>query len=158
MASLAYDVTPNVTAYATWSNGFLAGGFNYYAADSLSTFYYQPEHTMNYEVGLKTNWFNRKLTANVAVFYTDIRDKQVREEDPAGGIGVWKFTNAGRAHSQGVEVELIGKPFAGLELQGGKSGFGARMSLMSLTPPNASATVPATCWWRMANRKCSVHR
>ncbi|EFL52428.1 TonB-dependent receptor [Solidesulfovibrio fructosivorans JJ]] len=119
MASLAYDVTPNVTAYATWSNGFLAGGFNYYAADSLSTFYYQPEHTTNYEVGLKTNWFNQKLIANVSVFYTDIRDKQVREEDPAGGIGVWKFTNAGRAHSQGVEVELTGKPLAGLELQGG---------------------------------------
>jgi iron complex outermembrane receptor protein len=119
MASLAYDLTPNATAYATWSNGFLAGGFNYYAADSLSTFYYQPEHTTNYEVGLKTNWFDNKLTANLALFYMDIRNKQVREEDPAGGIGVWKFTNAGRAHSQGVEVELTGKPFAGLELQGG---------------------------------------
>lgn len=119
MASLAYDITPNATAYATWSNGFLAGGFNYYAANSLTTFYYQPEHTTNYEVGLKTNWFDNKLTANLALFYMDIRDKQVREEDPNGGIGVWKFTNAGRAHSQGVEVELTGKPLPGLELQGG---------------------------------------
>lgn len=119
MASLAYDLTPNATAYATWSNGFLAGGFNYYAADSLSTFYYQPEHTTNYEVGLKTNWFDNKLTANLALFYMDIRNKQVREEDPAGGVGVWKFTNAGRAHSQGVEVELTGKPLTGIELQGG---------------------------------------
>ena len=119
MASLAYDITPRATAYATWSNGFLAGGFNYFSANSLETFYYQPEHTTNYEVGLKTNWFDNKLTANLALFYMDIRDKQVREEDPNGGVGVWKFTNAGRAHSQGVEVELTAKPFAGLELQGG---------------------------------------
>jgi iron complex outermembrane receptor protein len=119
MASLAYDVTPNATAYATWSNGFLAGGFNYFSANSLETFYYQPEHTTNYEVGLKTHWFDNKLTANLALFYMDIRDKQVREEDPNGGVGVWKFTNAGRAHSQGVEVELTAKPLTGLELQGG---------------------------------------
>jgi len=119
MASLAYDITPNATAYATWSNGFLAGGFNYFSANSLETFYYQPEHTTNYEVGLKTNWFDRKLMANVAFFYTDIRDKQVREEDPNGGIGAWKFTNAGQAHSQGVEVELTARPATGLELQGG---------------------------------------
>ncbi len=119
MASLAYDITPRATAYATWSNGFLAGGFNYFSANSLETFYYQPEHTTNYEVGLKTNWFDNKLTANLALFYMDIRDKQVREEDPNGGVGVWKFTNAGRAHSQGVEVELTAKPLTGLELQGG---------------------------------------
>ncbi len=119
MASLAYDITPNATAYATWSNGFLAGGFNYYSANSLETFSYQPEHTTNYELGLKTNWFDKKLTANLTLFYMDIRDKQVREEDPNGGVGVWKFTNAARAHSQGVEVELTARPLDGLELQGG---------------------------------------
>lgn len=119
MVSLAYDITPDATAYATWSNGFLAGGYNLFSANSLATFSYEPEHTTNYEAGLKTSWLNKALTANVSAYYTDIRDKQVREEDPAGGVGVWKFTNAGRAHTQGVEVELTAKPLEGLELQGG---------------------------------------
>ncbi|QJT10962.1 TonB-dependent receptor [Oceanidesulfovibrio marinus] len=119
MVSLSWDVTSNVTAYGSWSNGFLAGGYNYFSADSLGTFFYDPEHTTNYELGLKTNWFSKKLLANISAFYIDIRDKQVREEDPNGGIGVWKYTNAASAHSIGVELELKARPLPGLELTGG---------------------------------------
>jgi iron complex outermembrane receptor protein len=82
MASLAYDITPNATAYATWSNGFLAGGFNYYSANSLETFSYQPEHTTNYELGLKPNWFDKKLTANSHPFLYGYPRQAGAEERP----------------------------------------------------------------------------
>ena len=119
MVSLAYDFTPNVTAYATFSKGFLAGGFNFYSATTGDSFAYQAEHSTNYEMGVKTNWLDNALSVNATVFYTDIADKQVREEVPGAGLGVWKFTNAAQAHTQGVELEGVYRPLPGLQLSAG---------------------------------------
>jgi iron complex outermembrane receptor protein len=119
MASIAYDFTPNVTAYATYAQGFLAGGYNYFSAEDEETFSYDAEYTTNYEVGLKTNWLDKRLTANLALFYTDIDDKQVLEEEPGGGIGTWDFTNAAKAHSMGFELEVKARPISGVEVFGG---------------------------------------
>lgn len=119
MASLSWDITDNLTTYATWSQGYLPGGFNVFSASNKDNFYYDPEYSTNYELGLKTNWLDNKLLANVSVYYSSIRDKQVREEDPSGGVGTWKFTNSAKAHSTGVEFELKAYPFEGLELRGG---------------------------------------
>jgi iron complex outermembrane receptor protein len=119
MASLAYDLNRNLTMYATFSTGYLAGGYNYFSSNNLDTFSYEPEYTNNYEVGLKTSWLGGKLLGNLALFYTDIRDKQVREEDPHGGVGVWRFTNAAQAHSTGGELELTARPLSGLIITAG---------------------------------------
>jgi len=119
MASIAYDFTPNVTGYTVYSKGFLAGGFNFYSATSSDSFAYEAEHSTNYEVGLKTNWLDNTLGLNATVFYTDISDKQVREEVPGAGVGVWKFTNAAQAHTQGVEIEASYSPISALQLSAG---------------------------------------
>ena len=119
MASLSYDLNRNLTAYASFSTGYLAGGYNYFSSTNQDTFSYEPEYTYNYEVGLKSSWLRGKLLGNLAVFYTDIRDKQVREEDPDGGIGAWRFTNAAQAHSTGGELELTARPVTGLVITAG---------------------------------------
>ncbi len=119
MISLAYDFTPHVTAYSTVSRGFLAGGFNFYSATDEESFAYDAEHVLNYEVGVKTNWLDNTLTFNTTVFYMDITDKQVREEIPGGGTGVWKFTNAAEAHTQGVELEGQYRPIPELQFIAG---------------------------------------
>lgn len=119
MASLSWDVTDNVTTYATWAQGYLPGGFNVFSASNRNNFYYKPEYSTNYELGFKTNWLDNRLLANMAFFHSQIRDKQVREEDPSGGVGVWKFTNSAQAHSTGAELELKAYLFSGLELRGG---------------------------------------
>lgn len=119
MVSLAYDFTPNVTAYTTVSRGYLAGGFNYYSAISKDSFAYEAEHSTNYEAGLKTNWLGKRLTLNATVFYTDITDKQVREEVSGAGLGVWKFANAAQAHTQGIELEGQYRPMDGLQFIAG---------------------------------------
>lgn len=119
MASASLDVTDNLTTYASWSQGYLPGGFNVFSASSKDTFYYKPEYSTNYELGLKTHWLDNKLQANVSAFYSDIRDKQVREEVPSAGIGTWKFTNSAKAHTSGVELEVRAYPLEGWELRGG---------------------------------------
>lgn len=119
MASVSLDVTDNLTTYASWSQGYLPGGFNVFSSSSKDTFYYKPEYSTNYELGLKTHWLGNKLQANVSTFYSDIRDKQVREEVPSAGIGTWKFTNSAKAHTSGIELEVRTYPLAGWELRGG---------------------------------------
>lgn len=118
-ATLAYDITGTVTAYATVSRGFLAGGYNYSSSTSEDTFTYNPEYTTNYELGLESAWFENRLTANFAVFYTQVEDKQVRQEDPTGGVGAWTFANADEAHIQGLELEMLARPIQEVELSAG---------------------------------------
>jgi len=118
-ATLAYDLSRDVTAYATWSQGYLAGGYNPFSATSAETLTYKPEHTTNYELGLKTAWLGGRLTANAAVFHTEVRDKQVRQEVPGGGVGAWTFANANEVHVDGAELELKALALPGLELNAG---------------------------------------
>ncbi|WP_027721186.1 TonB-dependent receptor [Maridesulfovibrio zosterae] len=119
MGSIAYDFNSHVTAYTTVSTGFLAGGFNFYSATDADSFAYDAEHTLNYEAGIKTNWFENKLTFNLTGFYTDITDKQVRESVAGGGVGAWKFSNAAEAHTQGIELEGRYKPIPELQFIAG---------------------------------------
>ena len=116
MASASYALRENLTAYATWSRGWLSGGYNYFSATDEDNFSYDPEYTDNFEVGLKTHLFQRRLKADLSLFYIDIDDKQVREEVPGGGPGVWKFSNAAKAHTKGFELEITALPLANLEL------------------------------------------
>ncbi|MFW5487850.1 MAG: TonB-dependent receptor [Desulfovibrio sp.] len=114
--SLAYDFTTNVTAYATWSQGYLAGGYNYNMATNSDNLAYDPEHSTNYETGLKSSWFDNRLTANLALFYIQIDDKQVME---GYGMSEWRIRNAAKAHSTGGELELVLLPCEGLQIDAG---------------------------------------
>ena len=116
--SLAYDFTHDIMSYASVSKGYLAGGYSYNFATGPENFTYDPEYTWNYEIGVKTSWFDKKLKANLSLFYIDIEDKQVTEYVP-GVMGARKITNAAEAHSQGVELELQARPVNGLDLIAG---------------------------------------
>jgi iron complex outermembrane receptor protein len=114
--TVAYDLADGATAYATWSQGYLAGGYNYNLATSSSNLTYDPEYTTNYEIGLKTAWLGGALTVNTALFHIEMEDKQVME---GTGNTNWKITNAGKAHSTGGELEARWTPLEGLALDGG---------------------------------------
>ena len=116
--TLAYDFTDDIMSYAAVSKGYLAGGYSYNFATGPENFTYDPEYTWNYEMGVKTSWFDKKLKANLSLFYIDIEDKQVTEYIP-GVMGARKIINAAEAHSQGVELELQARPVNGLDLIAG---------------------------------------
>lgn len=103
--NLQYDVSDNVNAYAQWSKGFKSGGANlpggageYAGSGGL----YRPETIDAYEIGLKTQSTDRRLTANFAAFYYDYRDLQVTI---TRGVNVTLVQNA-PASVYGVEGEL----------------------------------------------------
>lgn len=57
----------------------------------------------SYEAGLKTQFFDDALRANLAIFYNDYKDLQVSFYDPVY-VGS-RRGNAGQAHTYGVELE-----------------------------------------------------
>lgn len=100
-----YEVTPDVRLYAKYVDGFKAGGFNgiEHTGDPAN-FSFEPEYVDGYEIGLKTQPFDR-LTVNVAVFRNDFSGLQVSvsQNTSTGVLNV--IANAGGARAQGVEVE-----------------------------------------------------
>ena len=97
----------------------LTGGFNYGTAIDNSTFTYDPEYTWNYEVGIKTEWLNHRLQANLALFYIAMSDKQVREMQYGEGGFTAKIDNAAKTHSKGFELELKARPASGWDISTG---------------------------------------
>lgn len=113
-ASISYDLTADDMIYATVAKGYLTGGFNWCMNPTQDTFHFDPEYSWNYEVGLKSNWLNNKLMANLAVFYITIDDKQVTVVEPDTRLNT--ITNAAEAYSYGVEIQLRAKPATGLDV------------------------------------------
>ncbi len=67
---------------------------------------YKPEKSWNYELGVKTQWLNGRLTADVTIFFIDCRDQQLTMFPPGMTTGRI-MTNAGQTYSKGVEVSTI---------------------------------------------------
>ncbi|HWM66784.1 MAG TPA: TonB-dependent receptor, partial [Steroidobacteraceae bacterium] len=114
-----YHATDNALLYASVATGFKSGGFTGSASTAaVAAAPFGPEKATNYEVGAKTELFNRRVRANLATFYTDYRDLQVtRFFQPIGTtFGQFITENAGQALLQGVELELSAHPFRNLEV------------------------------------------
>jgi outer membrane receptor protein involved in Fe transport len=104
-----YSFDDRVMAYAHYSRGFKAGGFN--VADTTAVpgnFPFDPEHVDAYEIGLKSEWLDRRLTLNLAAFRMNYSDLQVSIPGTSpGGASVNFIRNAASARSQGIELEAV---------------------------------------------------
>jgi iron complex outermembrane recepter protein len=110
--------TDDILVYATYSRGFKSGGYDLRATSlNGSVTPYKPQYTNAYEAGWKSSFFDNHLTANIAAFYNQITDVQVRAtSNGALGIPVSSLINAGKAHTYGGELELAANPTRGLTL------------------------------------------
>ncbi len=118
LGTATYKFTPDVFGYATISQGGRAGGPNP-ATGNLPTSVQQtvlPERIENYEVGIKSAWFDQKLTANIAAFVMVDHNYIAFGQSNLGGVTATYLTNAKRAESRGVEVDVRAQPVEGLNV------------------------------------------
>ena len=104
----SYDVAPGVMVYGTFSQGFRRGGPNNvpsYGQIQLapSERSFQPDTVDNYELGLRSQWWDRRLTLNAAAYDIEWKDVQLAGLSQAGSIPI--TLNAASARSRGVELE-----------------------------------------------------
>jgi len=123
-ATLSYDFAPEIHGYATYARSFKSGGINLSGLPlnststgvDLSTQTVKPEKVNNYEIGLKTQFLDRRLTFNVAGFWTDVADYQATVNNNAINVIRGYLANAGKVRSRGFEFDTSLRPSARLNL------------------------------------------
>jgi iron complex outermembrane receptor protein len=116
--TLSYDFASDVHGYATYSRSFKSGGINLSGLPlnststgvDLTTQTVKPEKVNAYEIGLKTQFLDRRLTLNVAGFWTDIKDYQATVNNNAINVIRGYLANAGAVRSRGFEFDSSFRP------------------------------------------------
>jgi len=127
--SLKYECTPRTFTYLSAAKGYKTGGYNVQMSadlmqsqmqyDMMNLFVphlavapepvervtaYSPEQSWNYELGIKSELIDKRMTTELTFFYTDINDIQITKFVESGS-GRY-LSNAGKARSAGVELSL----------------------------------------------------
>ncbi len=104
-------LSPTLMIYARVASGFRAGGPNPDATLFGLPSTYNPDKTVNYELGAKGDLFNDLLSYDASIYYINWKDIQIQLVNPASGFAY--FTNAGGARSKGAELTIQTRPVGG---------------------------------------------
>jgi iron complex outermembrane receptor protein len=114
-ASLDWRANDDALLYVSAARGFKGGGWQGKpGTEAVALFPYDPETAWTYEVGAKTDWVNGRVRANVAIFHTEFDDLQVEQLDDTGLTLI--IDNAASASIDGLELELLFRPWSALQL------------------------------------------
>ena len=109
-AMVRYAFTPDVSVYARAASGYRSGGFNAPDTTQAGTNTLVPfdsEKIVSYELGLKSELFDRRLRLNIAGYYNKFDDLAVTVPVATASPGVFgsRIINAGKVDYAGVELD-----------------------------------------------------
>lgn len=138
----SYRLDDDVMLYASAAKGFKSGGFQGTPGTAASAqIPYDPEYAWSYEAGAKTEWLDRSLRLNAAVFHTDYDDLQVSQLVPLCCVVIG---NAATAEIQGAEMEMFYRPVPGLDVKASYSWLDAEFESFAsgATADHSGNTLP----------------
>ena len=104
-ATLTWKPNATMMAYATVSRGFKGGGFQNDASKAAAAVTpYNPETVTNYEIGFKSELFDRRVRWNSAVFVEKYKNLQVQQTLASCLCNV--ISNAASATIKGIESDV----------------------------------------------------
>jgi iron complex outermembrane receptor protein len=136
--------------YASFNTGYKAGVYNVSSMCNITVVgtcpaaaiasSVNPEHLTAYEVGLKSELFDRMVRFNIAAFYYDYTDLQVSSlvSSPLGTFAV--LNNAARARIKGIDADIVVAPTNNLSFTGAMEILDAKY----VDFPNFVPTLPRT--------------
>ncbi len=111
---LTYSLSENSGGFVSVTRGYKTGGFNVvFERDEDRSF--DPEHSWNYETGIKGNVLDGRLNYQAALFYIDWKDQQIYQMLPSGQGSM--LGNAGKSISRGFELEAHAIPAVNWQLR-----------------------------------------
>jgi iron complex outermembrane recepter protein len=146
--SIDYRFSPEVLAYATTGTGYKAGGVGPRPFNAAQARPFGAESVTSYEVGLKTDLFDRKLRFNVSAFYNKLKNAQLTllSCPQFGGPGPCALPqNAGDANQKGVEFELFFKPTRGFTIDAAASYLKSTYTCVDPQVVNNTTLPAGTC-------------
>jgi iron complex outermembrane receptor protein len=103
---LTYDISSNINSFVSYSRGFVVPTTSQLLTSNGANPDLNAEKATNYEIGLRTSFWNRKLDLDVSVYSMEIEDKIVSEGESYGD----NYVNAGETSHHGVETVLVLRP------------------------------------------------
>ncbi|CCW15760.1 TonB-dependent receptor [Sphingobium indicum BiD32] len=111
--NINYKVARDILAYATYAKSFKTLGINQNGlplnADNTVNYdagTVKPEGVNHYEIGLKTQFFDRRATFNLTAFRTDISNFQATVNGGQFGTVRGYLANAEKVRSRGIEADF----------------------------------------------------
>lgn len=109
-----YQVDDDRMVYFSHDKGFKSGGINREfdtcgrggPCITPDQAFWDPETTLSYEVGIKSEWLDNRLRLNAALFHQTYEDFQINQVVPGNAASVL-LTNAAEVESTGVEAEFV---------------------------------------------------
>lgn len=115
--TLSYELAPDMLAYGTYARSFKTIGINQNGLPTdasgqpiAAAGTIRPETVDHFELGLKSQFWDRKATLNLAAFRTDIRDYQATVNNGQFGVLRGFLANADKVRSQGIEADFSIRP------------------------------------------------
>lgn len=152
---LQYDLAPGINTYATYSRGYKGPAYNVFfnmlARDTLAL---KPETSDAFELGVKSSWFERRLTVNLVAFHTAYKDYQANFYDTVAGAVVTRLINAGEVSTRGLELDVTARPSPRLSLNAALAYTDAKIDQFNCPPAAAAScnlngkTLPFSPKWK----------
>jgi iron complex outermembrane receptor protein len=115
--TISYAATDDVLVYGTYAKTFKSGGINMNGVpvDANSqpiegAYTIEPESVHHFEAGIKSQFWDRRATLNLAAFHTTINDFQANVSNGQLGVVRGYLANADRVRTKGVEVDFSVRP------------------------------------------------
>ncbi len=104
-----HELSHSARGYTSVSRGYKGGGFNAGVQVPDARRQYNPEYLWNFEVGLKGDFFRKRVRANLAVFHNERRDQQLKfavQNDPSDPLAFTYITESvASGRSMGLELD-----------------------------------------------------
>jgi iron complex outermembrane receptor protein len=111
--SLNAQLSRDVLVYIKTARGFKGGALQQRAPTFPTA---KPEIATDYEIGVKSEWFEHRLRLDIDAYDTEYSNKQETEIIDINGVQSTPILNAPKARIQGVEWQVTATPFTGLTL------------------------------------------
>jgi iron complex outermembrane recepter protein len=156
--NLDYRWNTALMTYASVSTGFKGGGTNPRPFFGTQVQSFNPEKLTAYELGIKTDFLDRKLRVNVSAFKNKYKDVQITllscdQFSPFPGAPCALPANAGDADIKGVELETEARFLEHLTLEGSFSHLNfkyTRVDPATGIPPGSTAPGTIESKWSAA--------
>jgi iron complex outermembrane receptor protein len=133
---LRAQLDDDVMLFGQFARGYRSSAFNGGALTNAADLNVaDPEKLDAYEIGLKSQWFDRRLTANVSTFLYNFSNQQFIN---LVGINNQQLVNAGKSRTKGVELELSARVTPQLTVNAGLGLLDAEYRRLVLNGVNLS--------------------
>jgi len=115
-AGVRYKFTDELMAYGQYSRGYRSSAINGSAGCAAELNVAKPEFLNAYELGIKSEWLDRRVIANASAFYYDFTNQQFR--NPVSGTSgcpgnanplAQELINAAKSTIYGLEFETLAR-------------------------------------------------